>query len=88
MRLNGTAVQEQTLARRRPFVLLYVGLFVVGAAVVAIDTAHRRPVDLGDRRDRRRRDDARQRRPGPRRRRPAGLVRELPGRVQADAHPA
>ena len=44
------------------------------------------PLDLDDRRDRRRGDDARQRRPGPRRGRPVRLVRELPRRLQADPH--
>jgi trk system potassium uptake protein TrkH len=39
VRLNGQVVQEKMLRGVVAFVLLYVGLFVIGAAVVAIDTA-------------------------------------------------
>ena len=39
VRLNGLVVQEKTLRSVVAFVLLYIGLFVIGAAVVAIDTA-------------------------------------------------
>ena len=39
VRLNSLVVQEKTLRGVVAFVLLYVGLFVLGAAIVAIDTA-------------------------------------------------
>ena len=39
VRLNGRVVQEKMLRSVVAFVLLYIGLFVIGAAVVAIDTA-------------------------------------------------
>ena len=39
VRLNGLVVQEKMLRGVVAFVLLYIGLFVIGAAVVAIDTA-------------------------------------------------
>ena len=39
VRLNGLVVQEKTLRAVTSFVLLYVGLFVVGAGVIALDTA-------------------------------------------------
>ena len=39
VRLNGLVVQEKTLRSVVAFVLLYIGLFVIGAAIVAIDTA-------------------------------------------------
>jgi trk system potassium uptake protein TrkH len=44
IRLNGTPVDERTLRAIAAFILLYVGLWVVGAAVIAIDTAF---MDLG-----------------------------------------
>lgn len=43
VRLNGLVVQEKTLRAVTAFVLLYVGLFVVGAGVVAVDTALQGP---------------------------------------------
>ncbi len=43
VRLNRAAVDEQTLRAVTAFVLLYVGLFVVGAAVIAIDSAIQGP---------------------------------------------
>ncbi len=39
VRLNGRVVQEKMLRSVVAFVLLYIGLFVIGAAIVAIDTA-------------------------------------------------
>jgi trk system potassium uptake protein TrkH len=39
IRLNGLVVQEKTLRAVVAFVLLYIALFVIGAAVVAVDTA-------------------------------------------------
>jgi trk system potassium uptake protein TrkH len=39
VRLNGRVVQEKVLRSVVAFVLLYIGLFVIGAAIVAIDTA-------------------------------------------------
>ena len=78
VRLNGLVVQEKTLRAVTSFVLLYVGLFVVGAGIIALDTALQGPslspfdaiaaaaTTLGNVG------------PGHRCRRPAGLVRELP----------
>ena len=43
IRLNGTAVDERTLRAVTSFILLYLGLFIVGAAVIAIDTAAQGP---------------------------------------------
>ena len=43
VRLNGLVVQEKTLRGVVAFVLLYIGLFVIGAAVVAVDTAIQGP---------------------------------------------
>ena len=51
-------------ARSTVFILLYVGIFVAGAGVIAVDTAIQGPELTADRRHRRRGDDARQRRPG------------------------
>lgn len=39
VRLNGLVVQEKTLRSVTSFVLLYMGLFVVGVGVIALDTA-------------------------------------------------
>ena len=39
VRLNGLVVQEKTLRSVTSFVLLYMGLFVVGVVVIALDTA-------------------------------------------------
>lgn len=39
IRLNGTPVDERTIRAVAAFVLLYVGFWVVGAAVIAIDSA-------------------------------------------------
>ena len=43
VRLNGLVVQEKTLRGVVAFVLLYIGLFVIGAGVVAVDTAVQGP---------------------------------------------
>jgi len=43
VRLNRAVVDEKTLRAVTAFVLLYVGLFVVGAAVIAIDSAIQGP---------------------------------------------
>jgi trk system potassium uptake protein TrkH len=43
VRLNGLVVQEKTLRGVVAFVLLYIGLFVIGAGVVAVDTAIQGP---------------------------------------------
>jgi trk system potassium uptake protein TrkH len=43
IRLGGTPVEERTLRAVIAFVLLYVGLFVAGAGIVAIDTALQGP---------------------------------------------
>ncbi len=43
IRLNGRVVDERTLRAATAFILLYVGLFVVGAAIIAIDTAIQGP---------------------------------------------
>jgi trk system potassium uptake protein TrkH len=43
IRLGGTPVDERTLRAVIAFVLLYVGLFVVGAGIIAIDTALQGP---------------------------------------------
>lgn len=39
IRLNGTPVDERTLRAVSVFILLYIGLWVVGGAVIALDTA-------------------------------------------------
>ena len=39
IRLNGTPVDERTIRAIAAFVLLYVGLWAVGAAIIAIDSA-------------------------------------------------
>jgi trk system potassium uptake protein TrkH len=39
IRLNGAAVDERTLRAIAAFILLYVGLWAVGAAVIAVDSA-------------------------------------------------
>jgi trk system potassium uptake protein TrkH len=39
IRLNGVVVEERTLRAITPFVLLYVGAFVAGASLLAIDAA-------------------------------------------------
>jgi trk system potassium uptake protein len=39
IRLNGIVVEERILRAVTPFILLYVGFFVVGAALLAIDAA-------------------------------------------------
>jgi trk system potassium uptake protein TrkH len=43
VRLNGLVVQEKTLRAVIAFVLLYVGLFVAGAGIIAVDTAAQGP---------------------------------------------
>lgn len=43
VRLNGSPVDERTLRAVTSFILLYVGLFVIGAAVLAIDAAAQGP---------------------------------------------
>ena len=43
IRLNGTPVDERTLRAVTSFILLYLGIFIVGAAVIAIDTAAQGP---------------------------------------------
>jgi trk system potassium uptake protein len=39
VRLNGVAVEERTLRAVTSFVLLYIGFFIVGAALLAVDAA-------------------------------------------------
>jgi len=39
VRLNGAAVEERTLRAISSFILLYVGIWAVGAAVIAVDSA-------------------------------------------------
>jgi trk system potassium uptake protein TrkH len=39
VRLNGAAVDERTLRAIAAFIILYVGLWVVGAGVIALDSA-------------------------------------------------
>ena len=46
IRLNGQAVEERTLRAVLAFVVLYIGIFIVGAALLAID-ARVSNVDLG-----------------------------------------
>ena len=43
IRLNGTVVDERTLRAITAFVLLYVGLFAVGAGLIALDAAFQGP---------------------------------------------
>ena len=49
VRLNRRVVEERTLRAVSSFVLLYIGIFVIGAAVLALDRTHR-PRSLGSRR--------------------------------------
>ena len=46
IRLNGKSVDERTLRAVLAFVLLYIGIFIVGAVLLAIDAASR-SVELG-----------------------------------------
>ena len=41
IRLNGQAVEERTLRAVLAFVVLYIGIFIVGAALLAIDARFR-----------------------------------------------
>ena len=43
IRLNGVVVDERTLRGITAFILLYVGLFVVGAGLIAVDAAFQGP---------------------------------------------
>ena len=43
IRLNGVVVDERTLRAITAFILLYVGLFVVGAGLIAVDAAFQGP---------------------------------------------
>jgi trk system potassium uptake protein TrkH len=43
VRLNRRVLDERTLRAATVFVLLYVGIFVIGAGVIAIDTAFQGP---------------------------------------------
>lgn len=43
LRLNGTVVDERTIRAVTTFVLLYIGIFAVGAAVLALDAAFQGP---------------------------------------------
>jgi len=43
VRLNNLVVQEKTLRSVTAFILLYVGLFVIGAGIIALDTAVQGP---------------------------------------------
>ena len=43
VRLNGLVVQEKTLRAVTSFILLYIGLFVIGAGIIALDTAIQGP---------------------------------------------
>ena len=43
IRLNGTVVDERTLRAITAFVLLYIGLFAVGAGLIALDAAFQGP---------------------------------------------
>ena len=49
IRLNSRVLDERTIRAATVFVLLYVGIFVLGAALIAVDTAFRgpdlRPID-------------------------------------------
>ena len=76
-------VDERTVRAVIAFVLLYVGIFVVGALLLLLD-AHRVDLELSPvRRARRLGDDARQRRPGVRLRRPVRLVRAVQRRLDS-----
>lgn len=43
LRLNRTVVEERTLRAVSSFILLYIGLFVVGAGIIALDAAFQGP---------------------------------------------
>lgn len=43
VRLNGLVVQEKTLRAVSSFILLYIGLFVIGTGIIAVDTAIQGP---------------------------------------------
>ena len=81
IRVNRVAIDERTVRAVIAFVLLYVGIFVVGAVLLLLD-AHR--VDLEPDAVRRARslgDDAGQRRAGVRVRRADGIVRAVQRRL-------
>ena len=62
IRLNGQAVEERTLRAVLAFVVLYIGIFIVGAALLAIDARVLERQPGHHRRGRRLGRDARQRR--------------------------
>ena len=86
IRLNGRVVDERTLRAILAFVLLYVGLFLAGALVLAIESARAGLEVTAVRGAGCRGDDARQRRAGVRLRR-ADRARSTPfSAVRQDRH--
>ena len=75
IRLNGRTVDERTLRAVLAFVLLYIGIFIIGAVLLAIDASRLERRARHDGGDRRLRRHARQRRPRARLRRPDGELR-------------
>ncbi len=75
VRLNRRALDERALRAVIAFVLLYIGLFVIGAILIAIDSALGGLERRGVRRDRGLGVDDRERRPRLRLRRPVRVVR-------------
>ena len=88
IRFNGTPVDERTVRAVIAFVLLYIGLFAVGAGVIAIDAAIGGPVAHAVRRHRSLGHDARERGAGSRSGRANGILRELLGYVDRHHDPA
>ena len=83
VRLNRTVVDERTLRAVSSFILLYIGIFVVGAARARDRRGAHRARALAVRRGRRVGEHARERRAGLRHRRAAGLVRAVQRRLDA-----
>ena len=77
VRLNRRVVDERTLRAVSSFILLYIGIFILGAALLAIDAARTGLAAIAVRRGLRLREHARERRPRVRDRRPARLVRAV-----------
>ena len=84
VRLNGAPVDERTIRAISSFILLYVGIWAVGAAAIAIDSRDRRHRGRDPRRPDGIRDVARQRRPWARDSRSVRIVRGVRGRLEAD----
>ena len=82
IRYNGAPVNERTLRAIAAFILLYVGFWVVGASVIAIDLAISNVPTQPARHPCRRRERARERRPQLRDYGPVRIIRSARRRVE------